>query len=482
MKVLENLQPTSVFKYFEEICGIPHGSNNVDKISDYIVAFAKEHHLNYIQDESKNVIIYKDASEGYENSDTVIIQGHMDMVAVKETDCSKDLENEGLDLQVDGDFISAKGTSLGADDGIAVAMALAILADDNIQSPAIEAVFTVNEEIGMLGATALDISSLKGKILLNADSEDEGVFTVSCAGGATVVCSIPMQLEPVNGQVLELRLDGFSGGHSGSEIHLGRANANVILGRILLNLVQEMDVRIITINGGEKDNAIAKLSEAALAVLPENMEKAKQIINTTFKEVQDEYKHTDSDMRLTMNELPDQLLQVTTVPTTIRTIMTLVNMPDGVQRMSHDVEGMVQTSLNLGILRTNEREISFSYSVRSSKASEKKFLIEKIRSLTELLGGQITVSGEYPAWEYKEDSKVRDIMVRAYKEIYGKEPVVEGIHAGLECGIFSSKIENLDCISFGPQMENIHTTNEKLSISSTERTWELLLKTLEMLQ
>ena len=257
MKVLENLQPTSVFKYFEEITQIPHGSKNVEKISNYLVDFAKEHNLKYIQDESKNVIIFKDASEGYENADTVIIQGHMDMVAVKEADCNKDMEKEGLDLEVNGDYISAKGTSLGGDDGIAVAMALAILDDDSIKHPAIEAVFTVDEEIGMLGAAALDTSVLKGKILLNADSEDERVFTVSCAGGGTVECKVPFQHEPVNGQIFEIKLDQFTGGHSGAEIHLGRANANVANGRILLNLVQNMDIRIISINGVENDNAIA---------------------------------------------------------------------------------------------------------------------------------------------------------------------------------------------------------------------------------
>lgn len=482
MKVLENLQPTSVFKYFEEITQIPHGSKNVDKISNYLVDFAKEHNLKYIQDESKNVIIFKDASEGYENADTVIIQGHMDMVAVKEADCNKDMEKEGLDLEVNGDYISAKGTSLGGDDGIAVAMALAILDDDSIKHPAIEAVFTVDEEIGMLGAAALDTSVLKGKILLNADSEDEGVFTVSCAGGGTVECKVPFQHEPVNGQIFEIKLDQFTGGHSGAEIHLGRANANVALGRILLNLVQNMDIRIISINGGEKDNAIAKLSEAAIAVLPENVDKVKQIVEETFEEIKDEYKHTDPDMRLTTNVLPSQVLDVATVPTTIRAIMTLVNMPHGVQKMSHDVEGLVQTSLNLGVLRTNKDDIIFTYSVRSSKDSEKKYLIEKIRSLADLLGEEISISGEYPAWEYVENSKVRDIMVDVYKEIYGKEPIVEGIHAGLECGIFSSKLEGLDCISFGPQMHDIHTTKEVLSIASTERTWELLLKTLERLK
>lgn len=488
MKVLENIKPVRVFEYFEEICSIPHGSGNVDKISEYLVEFAKKHNLKYRQDESKNVIIWKDATEGYENASPVIIQGHMDMVAVKETDCDKDMENEGLDIEVvydeelKTDVITAKGTSLGGDDGIAIAYALAILESQEIPHPALEVVITVDEEIGMLGAVALDASDLRGEMLLNIDSEDEGIFTVSCAGGATVCTSIPYKKEIVNGDVLEIRIDGFLGGHSGVEIHKDRANANVIMGRVLLKLIDAMEVRIITINGGEKDNAIAKLSEAALAVLPENIEKAKQIITDTIEAVREEYRSTDPDIHVTLNVIENQVLEVMSFSATVKVMMALVHMPAGVQRMSHDVEDLVQTSLNMGIMRTNETSVDLSFSVRSSKAIEKDFLIDKIRSLTELLGGEIAVSGEYPEWEYKQESKLRDTMVKAYKMIYNAEPVVEGIHAGLECGVFASKIKGLDCVSFGPQMRDIHTTTEILSIESTERTWKLLLKTLEELK
>lgn len=482
MGVLSSLEPIKVFKFFEEICGIPHGSGNIEQISNYIVDFAVKRNLKYRQDEMKNVIIWKDGSAGYEDSETVILQGHIDMVAVKVADSDKDLEKDGLELEIDGDWITAKGTSLGGDNGIAVAYALAVLDDDNLAHPPIEAIFTVDEEIGLLGAGEIDVSDLKGKMFLNMDSEDEGVFTVSCAGGSTTTCKIPRNTEPIDAAVIEFKLDGFAGGHSGVEIHKGRVNTNCAMGRILLNLFQNLGIRLITINGGEKDNAIAKMSEAAVAVLPESVEKAKQIITDTFNEIKEEHKATDPNANLTINEIEPTLLEAFTGPSTLATIITLVNMPNGIQRMNPEIEGLVQTSLNLGIMRTEMDCVKLSYAVRSSNDSEKKFLNEKLRSLTEIFGGTIDVTGVYPGWKYKTDSKLRNVMVDVYKDLYGNEPVVEGIHAGLECGMFAEKIANLDAVSFGPQMKDVHTTDERLSISSTKRTWDLLVTTLEALR
>lgn len=482
MRVLEGKKPEKVFEFFEDIAGIPHGSGNVEQISNYLVDFAKKRQLKYRQDDSLNVIIWKDGTKGYEDSDTVIIQGHMDMVAVKTADSNKDMEKEGLDLEVNGDYLSAKNTSLGGDDGIAVAYALAVIDSDDIAHPPIEAIFTVDEEIGLLGAAALDTSDLKGKLMLNLDSEDEGFFTVSCAGGGTATCNLPLHKEPINAQIIELRLYDFAGGHSGMEIIKGGANANCIMGRILLNVFQNVGMRLVSINGGEKDNVIAKVSEAAIAVNKEAVEKAKEIIENTFNEVKDEYKTTDPDAKLQTNVIEEQFMDVMSGATTLATIISLVNMPNGIQRMNNEIEGMVQTSLNLGILRTTETNVALSYSVRSSVESEKQFLIEKLRSLTEIFGGTLEMSGEYPGWEYKADSKIREVSVKAYEELYKEEPVVEGIHAGLECGLFADKIEGLDAISFGPTMKNVHTTDEMLSISSTERTWNLITKILEMLK
>ena len=482
MRVLEGKKPEKVFEFFEDIAGIPHGSGNVEQISNYLVDFAKKRGLKYRQDDSLNVIIWKDGTKGYKDSDTVIIQGHMDMVAVKTPGSNKDMEKEGLDLEVNGDYLSAKNTSLGGDDGIAVAYALAVLDSDDVAHPPIEAIFTVDEEIGLLGAASLDTSDIKGKLMLNLDSEDEGIFTVSCAGGGTATCNLPLHKEPINAQIIELRLYDFAGGHSGMEIIKGGANANCIMGRILLNVFQNVGMRLVSINGGEKDNVIAKVSEAAIAVNKESVEKAKEIIENTFNEVKDEYKTTDPDAKLQTNVIEEQFMDVMSGATTLATIISLVNMPNGIQRMNNEIEGMVQTSLNLGILRTTETNVALSYSVRSSVESEKQFLIEKLRSLTEIFGGTLEMSGEYPGWEYKADSKIREVSVKAYEELYKEEPVVEGIHAGLECGLFADKIEGLDAISFGPTIKNVHTTDEMLSISSTERTWNLITKILEMLK
>lgn len=482
MGVLSELEPIKVFKFFEEICNIPHGSGNVKQISDYLVEFAKNRGLSYRQDEKYNVIIFKEGAEGYKESAPVILQGHIDMVAVKTDDCDKDMEKEGLDLMIEGDLISAKGTSLGGDDGIAVAYALAILDDDSIAHPPIEAIFTVDEEIGMLGADFINVSDLKGRLFMNMDSEDEGVFTVSCAGGASATCKLPYKRETINAPVIEIRMDEFTGGHSGVEIDKGRVNANCAMGRVLLNLFQNIGMRIIAVNGGEKDNAIATFSEAAIAVLPETLDKAKQIIEDTFNEIKEENKVTEPTAKVTVNIMDANLTEAFSDAATLSVIIALVNMPNGIQKMNPEIEGMVQTSLNLGILRTEKDTVDLTYAVRSSSESEKKYLIEKLRSLTEIFGGNVDVSGVYPGWEYRADSRLRDVMVQAYKDLYGKEPVVEGIHAGLECGIFASKLPGLDAVSFGPQMKNIHTVNEVLSISSTKRTWELVLETLKTLK
>ena len=484
MAVLSQLEPRQVFRYFEEICAIPHGSRNLQQISDYLVDFAKAHGLKYRQDKDLNVIIWKEGSKGYETCEPVILQGHMDMVAVKESDCDKDMEKEGLDLEINGDYIFAKGTSLGGDDGIAVAYALAILDDEELAHPPIEAIFTVNEEIGMLGATAIDVSDLRGRLFMNMDSEDEGIFTVSCAGGATVICKIPYETEMVHASVIEIKMDEFTGGHSGVEIAKGRLNANCAMARVLLNLFNEVEMQLVSVNGGEKDNAIPKFSVAVIAVLPEEVTQAKKIIEETFAQMKEEYKITDPEIKLTVNvkEEPNKVTTFTE-DTTFAVVTAMVHMPDGVQKMSQEIEGLVQTSLNMGILTTQKSEVQMTFSVRSSSETEKQYLIDKLTSLTETLGGDVEVIGAYPGWEYKEDSRLRQVMVNVYKDLYnGEEPVVEGIHAGLECGIFASKLPGLDAVSFGPQMEHIHTTNEVLSISSTERTWELVVKTLAALK
>lgn len=513
MNVLTGIQPEKVFFYFEQLASIPHGSGNTQQISDYLTAFARERGLAYRQDERGNVIIWQKGTPGYETSAPVILQGHMDMVTVQVDGCEKDMEREGLDLRVDGDDLLAEGTSLGGDDGIAVAYALAILDDPAIPHPPLEAVFTVDEEIGMLGADFMDMSDLKGRLLLNLDSEDEGIFTVSCAGGATAVCELPCRTEWVYGNVLHVELANFTGGHSGVEIDKGRGNAIRVMGRLLFEAYQEIPFHLLSVSGGEKDNAIPKRSCAYLMVTPGQTKQLQSWFEQRTGALLREYRSTDPKTIFAVALAENQEEEAFTLESTRRVLDALTLMPEGIQRMSPEVEGLVQTSLNLGILETRtetktetetkseietetrpetksetktepekEQKVVLSWAVRSSSEAEKTHLLHQLQRMTELLGGSFSTSGVYPGWAYREDSRLREVMVTAYREQYGAEPVVEGIHAGLECGIFASRLENLDAVSIGPQMQNVHTAGERLSIASTERTWRLVLRTLELLK
>lgn len=479
MGVLTNLEPVSVFKFFEEICGIPHGSGNMGRISDYLVDFARKRNLEVIQDELKNVIIIKEAAPGYEDAEPVIIQGHMDMVAVKKADCDIDFSKDGLDLRVDGDYIYAEGTSLGGDDGIAVAYGLALLDAEDILHPRLEVVITTDEEIGLLGAGGIDLSMLKGRTLINLDSEDEGIFLTSCAGGGRVECRIPVTFENRTGAGYEISLEGLLGGHSGVEINKERGNANVLLGRILTAALKEADVSVVSMGGGIADNVIAKEAKAVVVVEKEDCKAFEECVSNLEKAVQGELSTKDPGVRIRLTTLEEKEYRALSRESMKKAAAGLFLMPGGVQAMSAEIDGLVQTSLNLGILSMDEEAVCLDFSVRSSVKSEKEMLVAKIESLAGLLGGTAEVSGEYPAWEYKKDSRIRGIMVDVYREMYGKEPVIEAIHAGLECGILSVKAPGLDCISLGPDMLDIHSVQEKLSISSTKRVWEFLLEVLK---
>ncbi len=489
MAVLDKLVPEKVFYYFEELCNIPHGSTNTKAISDYCVNFAKERGLAYQQDSSNNIIIFKNGSKGYKDSKPVIIQGHLDMVCEKEKDCTIDFEKEGLSLAIDGDYIYAEGTTLGGDDGIAVAMALAILDDDTLEHPPIEAVFTVDEEIGMLGAVAMDCTPLKSRLMLNLDSENEGQFLVGCAGGMRVKCVFPAERRRWRGKMVALHVNGVTGGHSGVEIQKQGANANVILGRVLYVLKQKTDFAIIRVDGGLKDNAITRSSRVVLMLAPGEEELFMDIIKEQQEIIAKEYHKTDANMSiegfLEVSEedaasvegmLPMTESYGNVVITALRTF------PWGVQKMSQDMEGLVQTSLNPGILVTKEDKVELIFSVRSSVASEKEELYDRLVCLTKSLGGTVERSGDYPAWEYVEDSRLRTLMGDTYREMYKKEPVMEVIHAGVECGLFSEKMPGLDCVSYGPDIFDIHTTQERLSISSTKRIYEYTVEVLKRLK
>ena len=470
----ENLQPKEVFHFFEEICNIPHGSGNLQKISDYLVRFAMERNLEFIQDGELNVIIKAPASAGYEDKEPVILQGHMDMVAVKEDSSDINMLTDGLRVKTDGEYVWADGTSLGGDDGIAVAYCLALLDSKDIPHPPLEVVITTNEETGMFGATAIDLSSLAGKKLINIDNEEEGAFIVSCAGGARVYSKLPVKREAASGKRLKVDVSGLLGGHSGEMIIKGRGNANIILARTLLEALDSAEFNLETIGGGVADNAIPNISSAIVCVEPSKVDAFKTSVSKSLEAIKGELEVKDPDVNITVSELQNADSLVINKEDTRRALSLICVMPDGVQAMSSSVEGLVETSLNLGILKTTEDMITIEQSVRSSVESSKDFLIRKLKTISGGCGAEVEVSGSYPGWKYRQKSELRDHMVSVYKDMYGVEPRILAIHAGLECGILSEKIEGLDCISIGPDMQDIHSTKEKLSVRSASNVWDYL--------
>ena len=479
MGVLSNLEPQNVFHFFEEITKIPHGSGNVGQISDYLVKFARDRGLFCIQDELKNIIIVKEAVPGYEDEPIVILQGHMDMVAVKKPDCDIDMAKEGLRIAVRGDEIYAQGTSLGGDDGIAVAYALALLDSDTIKHPRLEVIVTVDEEVGMDGARGIDLSMLTGNRMVNLDSEDEGIFLTSCAGGARIKGKLPLSEAQRQGVAVEVTVGGLLGGHSGGEIHKERGNSNCLMGRLLYRLAETFDIGISRLQGGLADNAIPRETKAVLVVEERDKEAILDVVKTVEGEIRAELSSKDPGAFLAAGEGRPGSWLCTTAEDTAKAAAWLIALPNGVQAMSADMHGLVETSLNLGILSYEDGSLLADFSVRSSVESAKQALIDRLCAVIGLAGGSFSVSGDYPGWKYRKDSPLREKMTALYEKMYGKAPKVEAIHAGLECGILGSKIADLDCVSMGPDMKDIHTTEETLSISSTGRVWEFLVRLLE---
>lgn len=475
MRILNETEPKDVMKYFEDICSIPHGSGNTDRIADYCEDFAKAHSLECVRDSSNNIIIKKPATDESLNGETVILQGHLDMVCAKDAETEIDFEKEGLRLRTDGEKIWAEGTSLGGDDGIAVAMALAVLASDEIRHPDLECVFTTDEEVGMLGAMALDPENLNGKILLNIDSEEEGIFTVSCAGGAVLTAELPITRygsdKNESGKRYIVRIEGLAGGHSGTEIDKGRENACVLLGRLLADLDMRTEYDLVSVSGGEKDNAIPREAEAVIET------RDLSGFEAAVSEVAEEYSArlgcAEPKLRITAAEGGGPELPMYAV-CKAAVIRLLTSLPNGVRSMSAEIRDLVETSCNIGILSTDAEKVSITVSVRSSNEDEKSALLGEIGMTVSAAGGEYSVSGEYPAWEYRKDSKLRELASEVYVKQYGSEPVINAIHAGLECGIFCGKIPELDCISFGPNILDIHTPQERLDIGSTARVFGFL--------
>ncbi len=477
MRQLEGLNPERVFAYFEEISAIPRGSGDRERISKYCLDFAEKRGLRAERDQACNVIIYKDGSAGYETAEPVILQGHLDMVCQKAEDYTIDFLNDGLSLLVEGDFITAKGTTLGADNGIAVAMMLAILESNSIPHPPIEAVFTTDEEIGMLGAMELEMSKLKGRKMINMDSEEEEVLTVSCAGGSEVTLEIPIIREERSGTLIRIAIKGLKGGHSGVEIDKGRVNANLLLGRILQYAKGVTEFGILRLDGGDKGNAIPRSASAELVIA--EAEPLVHCLREYGEIIRKEIAAREPDFVLETEILSESKGFAICSEWSDKLTYLLLCAPNGIQEMSAEIPGLVETSLNLGVLKTEDEKITLCFALRSNKQSALTALEEKVTAFASYVPCRVALSGQYPPWEFKSDSMLQRVYLDAYRKKFGKEMQVEAIHAGLECGVFAAGLKGLDCISVGPNLFDVHTIEEKMSISSVEKIYELVLDVLK---
>lgn len=469
-------------EYFYDIASIPHGSGNTKKISDYLKCFAIDHGLYYRQDESNNIIIIKDAYPGYESHEPVILQGHMDMVTVKEDSVSIDMKEEGLSLLIENDVLSAKGTSLGGDDGIAVAYILTLL-DGDFKAPRIEAVITVDEEIGMLGAKALQVSDLTAKRMINIDQEEEGIFVIGCAGGARVDIKIPVNKEILAGNIYTVRVSGLKGGHSGIDINKNRMNGIKLLSEELCKLHDSVPFRLIEINGGVADNAIPNDVSAKIMLTDEMLNSVfeNKILSLNGMDFYsgDAVNYDKADF-FVKKEKYDEMIVLSDADT-INALKLIAEVPYGVMAMDERIEDMVLTSLNSGIIKSNEENIDLSISVRSNVNSLRDELVYKLCKLAKDSNASYDVHGKYPGWEYAGATELEKVVVDTYEEMFLCKPRLESIHAGLECGIFAEKIDGLQCISIGPDIIDIHSVNEHLPLPSARRCFELIVNILKKL-
>ena len=460
----------SVFRFFAEISKIPRASGNTGPIADYLMNFAKERGLWAIRDSADNVIIRKKATVGRESSPAVIFQGHTDMVPAWIQGSTFNFEKDALDLYIDGDFLKARGTTLGGDDGIAVAYALAVLDSNDISHPDFEAVFTSDEETGLIGAKAIDPDNIKGRLLVNIDSDAEGIFTAGCAGGLRSDITLPLTRESCSGVIYKVEISGLLGGHSGVEIDKGRTNAIKLLCEILSSAP---DIRLIRLAGGNADNAIPSAAYAVLSISDASADIIKAKIDAVCPMLSGE-----PGAKIEFTQFCNCKCVPMSKDSTDNVLSLIRNIPTGVVKMSDDIPTLVETSLNIGIAATDEEIFRLSVSIRSAKGEEKTKVAKLVSERAGELGASVREHSAYPAWEYKKESVLRDVMCKVYKECYGKDAEVVIIHAGLECGIFSDKIEGLDCVSIGPDNFDIHTPDERLSISSSIRVWEYLIKVL----
>lgn len=482
MAVLDQLEPKKMFHFFEEICQIPHGTFDIGRISDFLTDFAKKRNLEVIQDKTGNVVIKKPGTAGYENSAPVILQGHMDMVCDKRPESVHDFKKDPLKLRIVDGSVMATDTTLGADNGIAVAIGMALLDSDDIPHPPLEVLFTADEEIGMGGATAIDMSLFKGRMLINLDSEDEGIFTAGCAGGINFYNQIPVKKQQADGTAVTIRVHDLLGGHSGIEIDQQRGNANKMMGRLLNRIERDVDFVIAEINGGSKANVIAFDCTARLIVQPEDAAKVKDFAEDMKETWAAEFMGDEPTMKVDVAVEDHVSAMSFDKDSTGRVISYLIVSPDGVIEYNRKIKGSVETSLNIGILETAEDYVRASYQIRSSLESKKVQIREQLEQCAKVVNGESVITGEYPAWQYNPESKLRTIMVETFQDMYAKEPEVVTIHAGLECGLFLGKCPELDCVSIGCDLKNVHSFNESVDIASAARTWDFVKEVLARLK
>lgn len=473
---ISEIAPKSVFKYFYEISQIPHGSGNTEAIARYCMDFAEKRGLRAIYDKGGNVIIFKDGTNGFESAEPVIIQGHLDMVCEKTADCPLDMQKDSLKLITDGEWLWADRTTLGGDDGIAVAYALALLDSDTIPHPPLEILLTRDEETGMFGAAELEPAPFKGTRLINIDSEEEGIFTVGCAGGITAHCELALDFTDSRSFGFEISVTGGNGGHSGVDINKYRINAIRLLAEMLNRLNLQFNIGISELSGGDKNNVIPSSAYAVISSDTDIIPYVSEFNNGLKKQAGT----AEPNICITAKSVsvPEQS---TDKASTDKAIFALLQAPCGVQSMNADIPDSVSTSLNLGSAVICRTGLKAGFLLRSSSAHEKKLLSDKLTAFTHFLGGNIIFDGDYPAWEYAQNSPLRTKMTEIYEKLYGKSPKIESIHAGLECGILSEKLGISDIVSIGPDMEHIHSPKERLNIASVKRTWEFLLELLKEL-
>ncbi|VDN46024.1 Aminoacyl-histidine dipeptidase [Petrocella atlantisensis] len=483
---LEGLEPKKVFHYFEAISQIPRRSGHEKQLSDYMVGFAKERGLEVHQDEYLNVIIKKPGTAGYEDAPITIIQGHLDMVCEQNEGTDHDFEKDPIDLVIEGAWLTANGTTLGADNGIAIAYAMALLDAEDIPHPPLEVVMTTDEEVGLTGALKMDKSLLKGSYFINLDSEEEGELTVGCAGGLKATLRLPIShtvkvFDEAKVQVIEIK--NLKGGHSGVDIDKNRANADHLMGRILSHLRKGCSFRIVDFVGGSKDNVIPREAKAIIVYESVDHSSFENLYEEVKAQIKKENRTVEPALTIDIKSMEyNKSLKVFSRKTTDQLIYTLINIPKGIQTMSADLEGMVESSLNLGKCAVEGDTVVMLFAIRSNIRSLKYHMTTQLEWFAKQIGATLTPTADYPEWEFKPDSRLLDKAALVYEDMFNKKPLVKAIHAGLEPGAFLEKLPHLDAISFGPDMEEVHSPNERLHIESTMRTWEFLKALLKALK